>query len=107
MGLKKLVEFRDGSSDSDSSEMLILNDSNLHNHHQHVWMSPASSSSPGLNFDSSVNWSNPQEKTEKANQHQIDKVEEHSFYGVTDESCDFFSADRSPAMHWYNLDQSD
>ncbi|PIA52017.1 hypothetical protein AQUCO_01000122v1 [Aquilegia coerulea] len=109
------ADFKDGSSDSDSSA--IFNDDNsLHSSsgvlQQHLLMSPSSSSlrfscsSPssinGFQFaDSKGNSVNPQ-KTYQT--HQFVKMEEHNFFG-SEEPCNFFSEEQAPTLQWYCPDQ--
>ncbi|KAL8475154.1 hypothetical protein ACS0TY_030795 [Phlomoides rotata] len=82
-------DFKDGSSDSDSSA--ILNEDN--------------------NNNNTINQESPRQKffNEKfqfsdADQPQFVKIEEHNFLG--EESCTtFFSDDQAPTLHWYCSDQ--
>lgn len=104
-------DFKDGSSDSDSSA--ILNEDNSpnaaisssgiiqnHHHHHHLLMSPASSSlkspSPPVNcfqFYSSSSSSKPSYQT------QLVKMEEHNFFG--EEACNLFSDEQAPTLPWW------
>lgn len=86
------VDFKDGSSDSDSSA--ILNEDNSPNvtiSHHSLLMSPASSSlksSPCLQFSKASTY-----------QSQFVKTEEHNLFGK--EACNFFSDDQPPSLQWY------
>lgn len=106
------ADFKDGSSDSDSSA--ILNEDNSPNaaisssattgiiqnqHHLDLLMSPTSSSlkhspPPSINC---FEFSKP------TYQAQFVKMEEHNFFG--DEACNFFSDDQAPSLPWYCSDQ--
>ncbi|XWS33362.1 hypothetical protein CRYUN_Cryun22dG0075500 [Craigia yunnanensis] len=109
---------KDGSSDSDSSA--ILNEDNNNNNSpnnaaisssgilpsQHLLMSPTTTSS--LNFNSSS--SSPSSmncfqlsKTTYQTQQYV-KMEEHNFFSA-DESCNFFSDEQAPSLHWYCPEQ--
>ncbi|XP_045824573.1 homeobox-leucine zipper protein ATHB-6-like isoform X1 [Trifolium pratense] len=99
------ADFKDGSSDSDSSA--ILNEENnspnaaisssgvLQNHN--FFMSPGSSS---LKFNCSES-SSPSSMSSFQFQTQYVKMEEHNFLG-TDETCDFFSDEQPPTLQWWN-----
>ncbi|XP_059624224.1 homeobox-leucine zipper protein ATHB-6-like [Cornus florida] len=118
-------DFKDGSSDSDSSA--ILNEDNsspnaaaissssgvLQNHPFTVSPPPAafkfncsSSSSPS----SAMNCFQFSETkailgdAQKAYQPQFVKIEEHNFFSG-DESCNFFPDDQAPTLQWYCNDQ--
>uniref|UniRef100_A0A5B7A723 Homeobox-leucine zipper protein n=1 Tax=Davidia involucrata TaxID=16924 RepID=A0A5B7A723_DAVIN len=115
-------DFKDGSSDSDSSA--ILNEDNspnaaisssgvLQNHP--FMMSQGSSAAMKFNCSSS---SSPSSincfqfsdakailgDAQKAYLPQFVKIEEHNFFSG-DESCNFFSDDQAPTLHWYCPDQ--
>lgn len=86
-------DFKDGSSDSDSSA--ILNeDNNSSNMAAAVAMNchqlPESKAIMG--------------DAQKAYQPQFVKIEEHNFFSG-DESCNFFSDDQAPTLQWYCQDQ--
>ncbi|KGN48728.1 homeobox-leucine zipper protein ATHB-6 [Cucumis sativus] len=97
------TDFKDGSSDSDSSA--ILNEDNspnavvssatagmLQSHHQ-ILSSPATS----LNCY-------PFQKAAYNNAQQFVKIEEHNFFSG-EETCNLFSDEQAPSMHWYCPDQ--
>lgn len=101
-------DFKDGSSDSDSSA--ILNEDNN---------SPnAAISSSGIlvqnhlmpsSLSSCFHFSSSDSKSilgdaQKAYQPQFVKIEEHNFFSG-DESCNFFSDDQAPSLQWYCHDQ--
>ncbi|KAK7318651.1 hypothetical protein RJT34_03356 [Clitoria ternatea] len=108
------VEFKDGSSDSDSSA--ILNEENNNNNSpinnsscgvfqsQKLLMSPGSSS---LNFNCSSS-SSPSSMNcfqfQKQYHTQYVKMEEHNFLSA-DEACNFFSDEQPPTLHWYCSDE--
>ncbi|BAT86544.1 hypothetical protein LR48_Vigan03g308500 [Vigna angularis] len=82
------VDFKDGSSDSDSSAIL-----NEENHcspiTEHLLLSPESSSMNCLQF-------------QKAYQAQyVVKMEEHNFFSA-DEACNFFSDEQAPTLQWWS-----
>ncbi|XP_027336074.1 homeobox-leucine zipper protein ATHB-6-like [Abrus precatorius] len=86
------VDFKDGSSDSDSSA--ILNEDNspkaalssFQSHH--LLVSPESSPMNCFQFQKPYHV----------------KMEEHNFLSA-DEACNFFSDDQAPTLHWYCSDQ--
>ncbi|WJX47520.1 hypothetical protein P8452_34197 [Trifolium repens] len=102
------ADFKDGSSDSDSSA--ILNEENNNNspnaaisssgvfQNHNFLMSPGSSS---LKFNCSES-SSPSSMSNNCFQFQTQyvKMEEHNFLG-TDETCDFFSDEQPPTLQWY------
>ncbi|KAF5480894.1 hypothetical protein F2P56_001600 [Juglans regia] len=104
------VDFKDGSSDSDSSA--ILNEDNSPNaatsssgilQNQQLLMSPASSS---LKFSCSN--SPPPSLTcfqfQKQFQPQFVKMEEHNFFSG-EEACNIFSDEQAPTLQWYCTEQ--
>ncbi|XAR73440.1 hypothetical protein NMG60_11007406 [Bertholletia excelsa] len=120
------ADFKDGSSDSDSSA--ILNEDNNNNggspnnaaissggcsnlpqsHHPHQFMvsQPSSSSSSSMlkfGCGSSVNCFQFSD-SQKAYQPQFVKIEEHNFFSG-DEACNFFSDEQAPTLQWYYSDQ--
>lgn len=102
-GIQRLGDFKDGSSDSDSSRIL-KNEGNLNC--PQLMISPPSSSSLRLNnclsslsSPSPMNWF-----PSKAFQQQFGRVEEQSFFN-TEETCNFFWGDQAPTLHWYFPDQ--
>ncbi|XP_050370926.1 homeobox-leucine zipper protein ATHB-6-like isoform X2 [Argentina anserina] len=99
-------DFKDGSSDSDSSA--ILNeDQNSPNgtiNHHHQLMPPSNS----LKFNSS---SSPSSSTmncfqfqKSSYQPQFVKIEEHNFFS-SEEACNFFSDEQPPSLQWYCPEQ--
>lgn len=86
-------DFKDGSSDSDSSA--ILNDDD-------------NSSNMAAMADVKKYHQLPESKDitggAAAYQPQFVKIEEHNFFGG-DESCNFFSDDQAPTLQWYCQDQ--
>lgn len=96
------ADFKDGSSDSDSSAILneesnaaISSSGVLQNHN--FLMSPGSSS---LKFNCSES-SSPSSKSNCFQfQTQFVKMEEHNFLSA-DETCDFFSDEQPPTLQWY------
>lgn len=97
-------DFKDGSSDSDSSAILNEDNNNspnavvssvaagmLQSHHQIL-------SSPALSLNCS-----PFQKAGYNNAQQFVKIEEHNFFG--EETCNLFSDEQAPSMHWYCPDQ--
>ncbi|TXG60143.1 hypothetical protein EZV62_014716 [Acer yangbiense] len=99
------TEFKDGSSDSDSSA--ILNEDNnspnaaisssgiIHQNQPLLLMSPKSPS-PMNCFQFSTSKTSYQ-------QTQFVKMEEHNFFG--EEACNFFSDEQPPTLQWYCSDQ--
>lgn len=97
-------DFKDGSSDSDSSA--ILNEDNspngvvssaggmLQSHLQ--FLSSPSSSLNCFPFQKGYNNSN--------NAQQFVKIEEHNFFSG-EETCNLFSDEQAPSMPWYCPDQ--
>ncbi|KAK9134228.1 hypothetical protein Syun_013558 [Stephania yunnanensis] len=98
------VDFKDGSSDSDSSA--ILNDNN------HKWGSSSSSSPSSINCFPISDSKPVLETTHKEfhhyhhhQPHQFVKMEEHNFFSV-EETCNFFSDEQAPTLQWcYSTDQ--
>lgn len=101
-GASLFPDFKDGSSDSDSSA--ILNEDNspnpaisssgiLQNHQLMMSPPPPSSSSSSFQFT-------------KANPYvtQFVKMEEHNFFS-SEEACNFFSDEQAPTLQWYCPDQ--
>ncbi|GMN33900.1 hypothetical protein TIFTF001_004399 [Ficus carica] len=97
------LDFKDGSSDSDSSA--ILNEENIANNNNsrgvnslqtHQLMNMSSSSSPS---SSSMNCFGSFQKT-TSYQPQFVKIEEHNFFSG-EETCNFFSDEQPPTLHWY------
>ncbi|KAJ8769525.1 hypothetical protein K2173_005128 [Erythroxylum novogranatense] len=110
-------DFKDGSSDSDSSA--ILNEDNspnpaisssgvLQNHtQQQLIMSPPLS--PSLNFNCSTSSSSPSSlncfQFSKPSYHpSLVKLEEHNFFS-SEEACRFFCDEQAPTLQWYSPDQ--
>ncbi|KAK9130120.1 hypothetical protein Sjap_010607 [Stephania japonica] len=97
-------DLKDGSSDSDSSA--ILNDD-----HQHQFIGLKTSSSPSSSINcfkfsdsNEISGNAHAQKNYHYHQHQYVKMEEQNFLG-TEESCNFFSEDQAPTLHWYCPDQ--
>ena len=104
------ADFKDGSSDSDSSAIfnednspnaVAISSSGVLQNHQ-LLISPGSSS---LKFNcssssspSSVNCFHFQRSTYQA---QYVKMEEHDFLSA-EEECNFFSDEQAPSLHWYS-----
>lgn len=93
---------------SDTREVPMKENSQQHQHH--LWITPASttsSSSLGLNCNlpSTLNWFQLSDLRAVAS-HEFGRMENHqSFYGA-EESCNIFSVDQAPTLHWYNFDQT-
>uniref|UniRef100_A0A2P2LL66 Homeobox-leucine zipper protein n=3 Tax=Rhizophora mucronata TaxID=61149 RepID=A0A2P2LL66_RHIMU len=120
IGASLLPDFKDGSSDSDSSA--ILNEDNspnpaisssgvLQNLPQQLLMS-SSPLSQSLKFTCSASSSTPAPSlncfqfSSKASSYptQFVKVEEHNFFS-NEEDCNFFSDEQPPTLHWYCPEQ--
>ncbi|KAF8404652.1 hypothetical protein HHK36_009540 [Tetracentron sinense] len=116
-----LGDFRDGSSDSDSSA--ILNEENSSNaaisssgvlQPYQILNSPfsfspklncCSSSSPSsINCFEFMDSKSASGNTQKPYQQQVMRMEEHNFFS-TEETCDFFSDDQAPSLQWYCSDE--
>lgn len=90
--------FKDGSSDSDSNGVISSN----------------ANFSLGLNgsfssSNSSTNWfqmseSRPSSFPVKVCQTQFMRIEENGLFS-SEESCNFFSVDQAPTLHWYFPEQ--
>lgn len=105
------ADFKDGTSDSDSSAILnednspkaTISSSGVLQSHQPL-MSPESSP---LKFNSSLS-SSPSSMNcfqfQKSYQAQYVKMEEHNFLSA-DEACNFFSDEQAPTLQWYCSDQ--
>ncbi|CAK9159141.1 unnamed protein product [Ilex paraguariensis] len=119
VGDSLLPDFKDGSSDSDSSA--ILNEENnspnaaisssgvlqghqflISNESSMLKFNCSSSSSPSsMNcFHFSEAKSILGDDAQKAYLPQFVKIEEHNFFGG-DESCNFFSDEQAPTLQWY------
>lgn len=100
-------DFKDGSSDSDSSAILnegnsspiaaaISSSGGILHHNPHRFSGggmTSAAASAGFGFDAS-----------KVYQAQFVKIEEHNFFG--EESCStLFSDDQAPTLHWYCNDE--
>jgi len=103
------VDFKDGSSDSDSSA--ILNEDNSPNAaisssgvlQNQLLMSPSqAASSSSLKFNSSSPMGCFQ--FQKTYQPQFVKMEEHNFFSG-EEACNFFSDEQPPTLQWYSSEQ--
>ncbi|OVA20898.1 Helix-turn-helix motif [Macleaya cordata] len=110
VGISLFGDLKDGSSDSDSSA--ILNEDNSPNN-------AAISSSSGVlqqqqqqncsincfQFSDSNREINSVNTQKPNHQHyQFVRMEEHNFFGAED-TCNFFSDDQAPTLHWYYPDQ--
>lgn len=87
-------DFKDGSSDSDSSA--ILNEDNN--------SSNIAAMTDVVNCDQLTESKAIMGDAQKAYQPQFVKIEEHNFFSG-DESCNFFSDDQAPTLQWYCQDQ--
>lgn len=98
LGASLFKDFKDGSSDSDSSA--ILNEDNNSNNNNN---SPDNNDRQNLltSPSSSINCF-PFMKTPSF-QSQFVKMEEHNFFG--DEACNLFSDEQAPSLPWYCSDQ--
>ncbi|KAB2617499.1 homeobox-leucine zipper protein ATHB-6-like [Pyrus ussuriensis x Pyrus communis] len=105
-------DFKDGSSDSDSSAILnednspnlTMSSSGILQNHQLI-KSPASTSLK-FNYSSS---SSPSSSSMNCfpfqkNYQPLVKVEEHNFFS-SEEACSFFSDEQAPSLQWYCTDQ--
>lgn len=100
-------DFKDGSSDSDSSAILNEDHNSPNgtiNHHQ---VMPDSNS---LKFNCSASSSSPSSSSmncfqfqKSSYQPQFVKIEEHNFF--SSEECNFFSDEQAPTLQWYCPDQ--
>lgn len=95
--------FQDGSSDSDSSAILNEDNNNSPNSSTGVFghQFMPSSSSDCFQFNSLSDSKTILGDAQKAYQSQFVKTEEHDFFSG-DESCNFFSDDQAPSLHWYS-----
>lgn len=100
LGASLFRDFKDGSSDSDSSAILnednnspnpAISSSGILQTHQ---PRPSSSSSPVIHFSSKTT----------TYQTQFVKMEEHNFFS-SEEACNFFSDEQAPTLPWYCADQ--
>lgn len=112
------TDMKDGSSDSDSSA--ILNEESSpgafqpnNNNNNQLLMSPASSLRFNCSSDSSPSSMNCFQfadsrgvlnGSQKTYQPQFVKMEEHNFFS-TEDSCNFFTDEQPPTLHWYCPDQ--
>ncbi|KAB2628881.1 homeobox-leucine zipper protein ATHB-6-like [Pyrus ussuriensis x Pyrus communis] len=94
----KNLKTKDGSSDGDSNEVLMKEESNGNSSLGYNNNNNNSSSS-----NSMVNWFQLSESRSvaagKGFQGQLVRMEEQSLF-TTDESCNFFSVDQAPSLHW-------
>ncbi|KAL6554868.1 hypothetical protein OROGR_006126 [Orobanche gracilis] len=106
------VDFKDGSSDSDSSAILnedIINNNNnngsgeiIINNNINSFESQESSKTlfTGKNILGHHHHLHHHHHEQQQHEHQFVKIEEHNFFG--EESCStFFSDDQAPSLHWY------
>ncbi|KAJ9129296.1 hypothetical protein P3X46_018509 [Hevea brasiliensis] len=102
LGASLFPDFKDGSSDSDSSA--ILNEDNSPNpaissstgilqNHQLMMSPPPASASSSFQFTKTTTY-----------QTQFVKMEEHNFFS-NEEACNFFSDEQAPTLQWYCPDQ--
>ncbi|KAI3462095.1 hypothetical protein Pfo_018758 [Paulownia fortunei] len=113
-------DFKDGSSDSDSSAILNEDNNNSptagaisssggiihHSPHQFLDIQNGSTSSMDISFQFSDSKASATilGDAHKSYQPQFVKIEEHNFFG--EESCStFFSDDQAPTLHWYCPDE--
>uniref|UniRef100_A0A6N2NA00 Homeobox-leucine zipper protein n=1 Tax=Salix viminalis TaxID=40686 RepID=A0A6N2NA00_SALVM len=113
LGASFFPDFKDGSSDSDSSAILN-NEDNSPNPaisssgilQSQLMVSPPPSSS--LKFNCSASSSSPSSMNcfqfSKSYQAQFVKLEEHNFFS-SEEACNFFSDEQPPTLPWYSSDQ--
>ncbi|KAJ8765608.1 hypothetical protein K2173_014730 [Erythroxylum novogranatense] len=105
-------DFKDGSSDSDSSA--ILNEDNspnqaisspgiLQNHTQTQELIMSPPLSPSLKFSSSSSL-NCFQFSKPCALSSFVKLEEHNFFS-SEEACNFFSDEQAPTLPWYCSDQ--
>lgn len=98
-GLSKIFVETKGLSDSDSTG--ILNEEM--NHNFHMLKSPPALSTPRLDFSSLNKYEDCLESRadlRNAYQQQWMKMEEGCFFGSSEESCNIFSVDQAPNLHW-------
>ncbi|KAL6558771.1 hypothetical protein OROMI_019121 [Orobanche minor] len=105
------VDFKDGSSDSDSSAILnedIINNNNNNNNNnnQNITSIEFQESSKTLFAGKNIlghhhhHHHHHDHEQQQQQQQQFVKIEEHNFFG--EESCStFFSDDQAPSLHWY------
>ncbi|KAL5556526.1 hypothetical protein UlMin_038762 [Ulmus minor] len=110
-------DFKDGSSDSDSSAILnednnsspnAISSSGVLQNHQ-ILMSPPASTSLNFNCSSSSSPSSSsmncfQFQKSVTYQPQFVKIEEHNFFSG-EETVDFFAEEQAPTLQWYCSDQ--
>ncbi|GAA0139317.1 homeodomain transcription factor [Lithospermum erythrorhizon] len=95
-------DFKDGSSDSDSSA--ILNEDNNNSPNVAICSSGGflQSSQIPHNFLISNGSKSTLEEAHKAYQAQFVKIEEHNFFNGEESCSTFFTDDQAPTLHWYN-----
>lgn len=117
MGASLFPDFKDGSSDSDSSA--ILNEENNNSPNAAISSSGAalqSSQSPhsflmsnGSSSSSCFQLSESSksilEEAQRAYQPQFVKIEEHNFFSGEESCSTFFTDDQAPTLHWYNPEE--
>ncbi|XP_068313638.1 homeobox-leucine zipper protein ATHB-6-like [Pyrus communis] len=93
----KNLKTKDGSSDSDSNEVLMKEESNGNSSLGY------NNNNNSISSTSMVNWFQLSESRSvaagKGFQGQLVRMEEQSLF-TTDESCNFFSVDQAPSLHW-------
>lgn len=103
-GLPPVFVETKGSSDSESTDFL----SDEMNHNFHNVTLPPAFTTPMLDTSSCVQFKNYEgyclESTRgdlrNMYQHQWMKMEEGCFFGSSEESCNIFSIDQTPNLHW-------
>ncbi|XP_022941752.1 homeobox-leucine zipper protein ATHB-6-like [Cucurbita moschata] len=106
-------DFKDGSSDSDSSAILnedygptvaISSPVVLQHNHQHFMTGAASPSpSPDVKLNcatTALNYLQYQKGYQQQSQ-MFPKMEEHNFFSG-EETCNFFSDEQAPTLHWWS-----
>lgn len=100
------ADFKDGSSDSDSSAILnedysptagISSPGVLQNHQQYHFMTGAVSPAPSAAVK--LNYLQFQKGYQQQTQ-MFPKMEEHNFFSG-EEACNFFSDEQAPTLHWW------
>lgn len=106
-------DFKDGSSDSDSSAILnedysstaaISSPGVLQNQHYHFMAaSPSPSPSAAVKFNCSTAALNYWQFQKAYQQTQVyPKMEEHNFFTGEEGCCNFFSEEQAPSLHWWS-----
>ncbi|KAM1014125.1 hypothetical protein ACFX13_044802 [Malus domestica] len=99
--LFKNLKTKDGSSDSDSNEVLMKEESNGNS--SLGYNNNNNNNNNSISSNSMVNWFQLSESRSvaagKGFQGQLVRMEEQSLF-TTDDSCNFFSVDQAPSLHW-------